>query len=420
MIFSVLKKARCYFFVYWRDLKFYCAKISKMHCHALDDLSKNTACFVCEWNYSAYGDILDTTKGKETRKNEHNVRIFLHAETERRRNIMKKRITAMVMAGAMAVGCLAGCGASSSNAASNASGSAAASTSAKSGEGHKITVILKTLNSEYWKCVQAGIEQAEEDTGCEVDVQGPPSETSYDEQMNEIETVLASSDAEALVLAPLQPETAANLVADAQIPVLAVDTNFESDKVVSYIGLSNEDAAKAGGKYVAEKLGGSGNAVILAGVQGDNTSEDRIKGWTEGIEAGGCKVLDTQYTDAVADKAVTSVEGMMEQYSGEIDAIVCHSDDVAMGAVNAVEQAGRADEIMVVGFGGISGAEPVQEGKLAATVDIGPYEMGYNCVLRALDAINGENIDEFYPTDPQIIDSDNVEDFLTQLAEWTK
>ena len=233
-----------------------------------------------------------------------------------------------------------------------------------------------------------------------------------------IETTLGSSDAEALVLAPLQPDVATTAVANADIPILAVDTTFSSDKLVSYVGVSNEDAAKAGGAYIAEKLGGKGNVVILAGVQGDTTSEDRVKGWTEGIEAGGCKVLDMQYTDAVADKAVTTLEGLMQQYPDQIDAVVCHSDDVAMGAAQAIQSMGKQDDVMICGFGGISGATPVKEGSITATVDIGAYQMGYDCVARALDAVEGKSIDSFYPSDPTIIDSDNVDDFLAKLAEW--
>ena len=251
-----------------------------------------------------------------------------------------------------------------------------------------------------------------------VDLHGPPSETSYDEQLNMIETTLGSSDAEALVLAPLQPDVATTAVANATIPVLSVDTTFTSDKLVSYVGVSNEDAAKSGGEYVAEKLGGTGNVVILAGVQGDTTSEDRVKGWTEGIEAGGCTVLDMQYTDAVADKAVTTLEGLMQQYPDQIDAVVCHSDDVAMGAAQALQSMGKQDDVVVCGFGGISGATPVKEGSITATVDIGAYQMGYDCVARALDAIEGKTIDSFYPSDPTIIDSSNVDDFLAKLAEW--
>lgn len=355
-------------------------------------------------------------------------------------NSMKKKIISIILTAAL--GCsLAACGSSSESSSSNesttsaesassseetvsnSSASSAATTSETLGEAngkYTISVILKTLNSQYWSVVAAGAKQAATDFGVTVKLQGPPSETSYDEQMNMIETTLNAGDSDALVLAPLQPDTAANLVQNATIPVLAVDTTFESDKLISYIGLSNEDAAKAGGEYVAEKLGGSGNAVILAGVQGDNTSEDRIKGWKEGLESGGCTVLESQYTNAVADQAATTVEGMLQNYPDQIDAIVCHSDDVAMGAAQAVKSAGLQDKIMIVGFGGISGAEPVKEGTLTATIDIGPYEMGYNCVKYAIDAIEGKQIEEFYPTTPEIIDQENVDDFLEKLDEWTK
>ena len=327
---------------------------------------------------------------------------------------MKKKILAMLMASAMAL-TMTACGGSASQSGSD---STADTGSDAAGGNHKISVILKTLNSEYWQAVSAGINQAADDLGVTVDLQGPPSETSYDEQHNMIETTLGSSDAEALVLAPLQPDVATTAVANATIPVLSVDTTFTSDKLVSYVGVSNEDAAKSGGEYVAEQLGGTGNVVILAGVQGDTTSEDRVKGWTEGIEAGGCTVLDMQYTDAVADKAVTTLEGLMQQYPDQIDAVVCHSDDVAMGAAQALQSMGKQDDVVVCGFGGISGATPVKEGSITATVDIGAYQMGYDCVARALDAIEGKTIDSFYPSDPTIIDSSNVDDFLAKLAEW--
>lgn len=327
---------------------------------------------------------------------------------------MKKKILAMLMASAMAL-TMTACGGSASQSGSD---STADTGSDAAGGNHKISVILKTLNSEYWQAVSAGINQAADDLGVTVDLQGPPSETSYDEQLNMIETTLGSSDAEALVLAPLQPDVATTAVANATIPVLSVDTTFTSDKLVSYVGVSNEDAAKSGGEYVAEKLGGTGNVVILAGVQGDTTSEDRVKGWTEGIEAGGCTVLDMQYTDAVADKAVTTLDGLMQQYPDQIDAVVCHSDDVAMGAAQALQSMGKQDDVVVCGFGGISGATPVKEGSITATVDIGAYQMGYDCVARALDAIEGKTIDSFYPSDPTIIDSSNVDDFLAKLAEW--
>ena len=314
---------------------------------------------------------------------------------------MKKRILAMLMASAMAVS-MAAC---SSNTQQGTEPADQAESTGNAGD-VSISVILKAQNSEYWNAVTAGAEQAAADLGCKVSVQGPSSESAYDEQINMIETVLNSNEYDAMVLAPLQPDSAKTAVSNASIPVLAVDTTFPADNLVSYIGVSNEDAAKAGGEYIAEQL---------AGVQADTTSEDRIKGWTEGLEAGGCTVLDMQYTNAVADQAVSAMEGLMQQYPDQIDAVVCHSDDVAMGAANAVQ----GTDILVCGFGGISGAEPVKDGTLTATVDIGPYEMGYNCVARALDAAQGKEIDTFYPTEPQIIDASNVDAFLEELASWS-
>ncbi len=330
---------------------------------------------------------------------------------------MKKRLLAMLMAGVMAAGCLTGCSSSSDITESNSNGSASGFES--SNGSHKIAVVLKTLNSDYWNCMIAGIKQAEADFGCEVMLQGPPSETSYDEQLNEIETCLGLDDVEALVIAPLQPDAAANVVANAEIPILSVDTTFESDKLLSYVGVSNYDAAYAMGEYAAEQEGEGSQFVLLAGVQGDVTSGDRVDGYTAALEDNGCSVLEVQYTDAATDKAVTVMEGMMQKYSeGEIAGVLCHSDDVAVGAQNAIEQTGR-EEIAVYGFGGISGADAVKEGKLKASVNINPYEMGYNCVKYALDAVDGKELETFYPTEAEIIDESNIDDYLIQLKEWT-
>lgn len=45
--------------------------------------------------------------------------------------------------------------------------------------------------------------------------------------------------------------------------------------------------------------------------------------------------------------------------------------------------------------------------------------MGYNCVARALDAIEGKEIDSFYPSEPAVIDSANIDEFLVKLEDWT-
>jgi ribose transport system substrate-binding protein len=283
-----------------------------------------------------------------------------------------------------------------------------------------IGIVLKTLNSEYWGSVAAGIRQAEKDFGVRVILQGPASETSFDEWQSMVETMLSAGEAQAIVLSPLQPETTTKIVANVAIPVLAVDTTFVSPKLLSYVGISNENSTYVGGKYVVEKLGAGCKVAILAGVQGDLTSEDRIKGWRRGIEEAGGTIISVQYTDAATDKAVAAMEGLIQMYpQGNINAIVCHSDDVAMGAANAITQANRKD-ISVCGFGGISGAKPVKDGILMASVDIGPYTMGYTVVQKAMDAIDGKPVEAFVDAGVTVLDTNNIDEFLVKLAEWTK
>ena len=159
---------------------------------------------------------------------------------------MTKRIGAAMLSTALLLGALTGCGSSSSSASTDGDNAASAST-----ENPHITVVLKTLASEYWAYVAKGCEQAGKDLGAEVDVQGATSETAYDEQLSMIETVLNASGTDAMVVAPLQSETVATQIANAEIPIIAIDTNVESDKVLSFVGFDNEAMASMGGEAAA-------------------------------------------------------------------------------------------------------------------------------------------------------------------------
>lgn len=88
------------------------------------------------------------------------------------------------------------------------SGNSQADSSTSKSDNLKISVILNTLSSEYWGYVSAGAKAYGQEHGIEVNVQGPPSETSYDEQQNMIETTLTSGDYDGMVISALQADTA--------------------------------------------------------------------------------------------------------------------------------------------------------------------------------------------------------------------
>ena len=339
---------------------------------------------------------------------------------------MLKKFLSLILAGMLALSVTA-CSGSNSESASEAEESTGSQTDESKGESSNVAeagktvkdnskvrvgVILKTLSSEYWKVCAAGAKQAAKDQGCQLKLQGPPSEISYNEQSSEIETMLSANQIDALCIAPLQPDMVVTKLKDATIPILFVDTDAQYDKKVTFIGTSNEEAGKTGGEYMGKKLGKGKKAVLIGGVQGDPTCEARMKGYKEGLTKYGVEVLDTQYANATTDKALQVMENYLQHFP-QIDAVLCNNDDMAIGAVRACAQAGKTD-IKVMGFDGTTaGAQSIIDGEMAASISQDAYQIGYQGVVNAVKAVNGENVDKRIVIETPLITSENAKQYLS-------
>lgn len=338
---------------------------------------------------------------------------------------MKKRLLAALLACAMGL-TMTACGSSSSNTQAQNSGSDANTTQTSSGgdySGTNVAIILKTLSSEYWGYVEAGIRAAEKDLGCTVDLAGPPSETSYDEQQNMIETIKGRSDIQAVAVAPLQPDMAATLLKDMTIPVLAVDTRIEgADNVLSFVGTDHETAAHDGAKQLCESIGSGAKVALIEGVQGDTTNTARFKGFQEGAEEAGATIVDTQYCNAAEDQARTAMDAILSRFpnKGDLDIVFVCNDGCAQAAARALKEAGR-DDTKICGYDGISsGVQSIIDGTMAASVAQDPYNIGYQCVKALCMAANGETIEKEIDTGSRLITKDNAEEYLKTLNEYLK
>lgn len=343
---------------------------------------------------------------------------------------MKKQL-AITLAALMAVG-LAGCGGSSSStssestaaagsASSAAESTAASSTSASSAaadEDIAIGCIVKTTTSEYWSYVIAGCEAAGKDLGIKVDIVGPQSETSYDEQNSEIENYISSGQYDALALAALQPDSVGKVLGDPGIPVVMFDNDAESDAKVAYVGCGNVNASYEGGKYALEQAGDVKNVVLIGGVQGNPSSTLREEGFGKAIEEAGLELAAMQYADWTADKAAQVMENIITSLNGDIDLVFCCNDDMASGAAKALKQAGLLEDVYLCGFDGIqSGVESVISGDQDLTIAQEPYQVGYTAVETAYKAAKGETVEENIDTGFKLITPDNAEDYLANLKE---
>ena len=351
---------------------------------------------------------------------------------------MKKKILSIVMVGIMGMS-LAACGGSGDTATANnnqtgsnteaadnkdtAAGSEGTDKGAASGDNLNISVILKTTASEYWGYVLAGAQAYSDDNpNVKVEIQGAASETSYDEQLNIIETNLAAGKFDGFVIAPLQADMVTSKIAGAKQPIIAVDTKIDAPEVLSFVGTGNEAAAKAGGLAAVEAAKAAGftelNAIAITGVQGDSTAEARLAGYKAGIEEAGGTFLESeiQYADAVADKAFASMEAIIQNHPDGVAMIVCNNDDMAIAAARAAKGNEAYAKTIFCGFDGIQSAcQAILADEETMSVAQNAYDMGYKAVEACVKAIKGEAIDEFIDSGNKIVNKDNAQEQLDTL-----
>lgn len=328
---------------------------------------------------------------------------------------MKKRFMGIALASAMCVGMLAGCGGGSSSSSASGSGS--------SDDAYNICVIVKLTDGHFNKVIAGAKAYAEEHDNVNVEIQSPTSATAYDEQANMIETALGSTY-DAVVIAPQQSAAAATKVASTDKVIVSLDTDFDSEKKSTFVGTGNFDAAKAGGTAAAEaaKAAGATNptAIILTGVQGDETHDTRLEGYTEGIEEAGGQVIEVQYCDALAEKAATAMEGIIQKYPDGVDIILNTCDDMAVAAVKIIQDSGSAAyaDTIVCGFDGNQAAiELIEQGTLAMDVAQLGYDMGYKAVEAAVSVLDGNEVESFIDSGSLVVSSENIEDYIADMKD---
>lgn len=326
--------------------------------------------------------------------------------------MMKKKMLAMALTGAMCASLLVGCSDAESQSSENASSDGT----------YNIAMIVKLKDSHFNKVMAGAQAYADEHSNVSLDIQAPTSATAYDEQMNMIETTLSNTAYDAVIISPQQSDTTGTLVANTDKVIVALDTDFDSDKKSAFVGTGNEEAAREAGKNAAEKAIEQGieqpTAVIMAGVQGDETHDARMNGYKEGFESAGGTVIDVQYCEGLADRASDNMEAVIQKYPDGVNVIFSTNDDMAMAVIKRITDSNNAayEDTIVCGFDGNQSAiEAVQDGSLALDVAQNGYDMGYKAMEAAVAALSGETVESFIDSGSTVVDSSNVEDFISDM-----
>jgi len=248
--------------------------------------------------------------------------------------------------------------------------------------GMKVGFSVSTQVNPFYKAMADGVRDQATAEGYEVTVLN--ADDKLEKQIADVEDLIQKK-IDVLIINATQDGAAAvlNKAADAGIPVITLQRAVPGAKVVSHIGTDNVVIGREGAEWIAKKLNGKGNVVVMEGIPGAASSEDRKKGSAEvWPKYPGIKIVAQQ--SGKYDRAVAL--GVMEnilQAQPQIDAVFCFNDEMAMGALAAVKAAKRTG-IAITGMDANKDArEAVEKGELAMTIALPPYDIGKTGVIFA-------------------------------------
>jgi ribose transport system substrate-binding protein len=279
----------------------------------------------------------------------------------------------------------------------------------------RIGLSMNTLNNPFFVDVVEGAKKAAEERGIELivtDAQNQPSK-----QLEDVENMLQKK-LDLVILDPSDSDAIIAVVESANemnVPVLTIDRKSNGGEVIAHIGFDAILSGNIAGQYLVDQLDGKGKIVEIMGIMGTNVAQDRSKGFNEIMAAtDGFEIVAQQAADFDRAKAMEVMENIL-QANPEIDGVYAANDEMALGALEAIEAAGRLDEITLIGCDAIDPAlEKIREGKQEATIAEPPFFLGKNAVFTALDVLAGNEVEADVILDSNLVTSENVDTIVTK------
>ena len=265
-----------------------------------------------------------------------------------------------------------------------------------------LALVVSTLNNPFFVSLKEGAEAKAKELNYKIlvlDSQNDPAK-----ELANVEDVL-NKKISLLMINPTDSDAVRSAIKAANrknIPVVTLDRGANSGKVVSHVASDNVLGGEMAGKLIIDTLKGKGKVVELLGVPGTSAARDRGEGFNKAIKtAAGLEVVASQPADFDRTKGLNVMENIL-QAQAEINAVFAHNDEMALGAIKAIQAAKR--DILVVGFDGTDdGINAVQDGSMLATVAQQAGKIGAVGVEAADKILKGEAVDEYTPVALKLI-----------------
>jgi ribose transport system substrate-binding protein len=196
---------------------------------------------------------------------------------------------------------------------------------------------------------------------------------------------------------------------DAGIPIITWQNRMAAGKVETFVGCDDEQLAYDIAKYAFKAVGNKGKVIILDGVPGAITAQDRHRGWLRALrDTRGMELLAAQPANYSRMLGMQVMENLLQRFP-EIDVVLGGNDETALGAVEAIDAAGRLGKIKVTGVDGLQpGIQSILQGRLFASMDFDNFAQGYLAAEATYRFLKGEKLLQQIMLPVAVIDKGNA------------
>lgn len=316
-----------------------------------------------------------------------------------------KKLLSLVLAGAMAlsIGCSSG--------GNKAEGEGSGDTS-----GDKIVVGYAQLGAESeWRtaCTNSIKEEAEKRG---IELKFSDAQQKQENQIKAIRSFIAQG-VDVIGVSPVVEsgwETVFKEVKDAGIPLVLVDrkADVSEDLYTSYLGSDFVEEGRKAADELAKLINSKGNIVELQGTVGSSAAVGRQEGFLERLNEKypDIKIIKSQTGDFTRAKGKEVMEAFLKSDGENIDALFSHNDDMAIGAIQAIEEYGKnpGQDIKIVSVDAVKGAfEAMIAGKLNVTVECNPL-LGPQFFDVCEDIVAGKDVTKYIPSEEGVFRQDTA------------
>ena len=316
----------------------------------------------------------------------------------------RNRLLALALGLVLALTCLSACG-----------------TEQEAGQRHRVALVAKSTQTEFWLSVFAGAQAAAAEYNMELTTMGPETEEDYETQNRMIAEVVESG-AEALVFSAIdftRNAAAVDAAGQAGVKVVSIDSGVDSDQVGTYIGTDNYAAGRMAAQAALEGVEGELVVGLVNYDESTANGQERERGVRDALaESGRARVAASVTTLVEAERARADTADLLRN-NPEINVVIAFNEPTSVGAAQAVAGLRLADEVFLVGFdSNVATIDGLQEGYVDALIVQNPYAMGYLGVESAYRLLSGQGgaLETTVDTSTQIVNRGNLFSLDSQKA----